>query len=1170
MRRDSLFRLALFATVCLWQAGNAWGQAPPNQGQAAKKGKTRSISGTVQEADTGAPLAGATVKVSGGEATATTGADGTFTIDAPRGDVTLEVSGADHMAKDVMLAAKTKKVQVSLSKAAASGRSVTGIVKEAGTGKPVAGAVVTLKGTSVTATSDEDGLFVLQNVPAGAAQLDVASQAHTAGSIAVPDGQSTAKLELQPTNPQAAPAPAAPAPAAPTAGTRAIAGKVTSKQTGDPVPGATLMVKDTELTTIASDDGSYALDGVPAGPFTLVVIGYTQSPAEIQVPTGRRTVDVALELGSSETIVITGRAPVLMKRNLANGASVVNDEDLNRVSAQTLDAALNGKVSGANMQSNSGAPGGGTQLRLRGISTINGQSSPLYVVDGVILSNVAVASGANLITAAAAGGSASNQDNPVNRIADINPNDIENVEVLKGPAAAALYGSKAANGVVIITTKHGKPGAATKVNVTQRVGVTQVSNTLGSRRFNSMDEAIGALGMGRGSLWTPDVFDHEKEMTRTSVGFETIASATGGNDAGAYSGSILVRNEPGVVKSTFGEKQSAKVGVIYNFGDKLNVNVSSNLIHSLSDRGLTNNDNTGTSLYVALSSTPSFVDLRQNPDGTYPGNPAAASNPLQTAALLENREDVWRFIGSSSASYKLYSDNVNSVSLQGNFGADRFQQFNNLFAPPELQFEPNDGLPGTLVKATTQNLNLNVGAGAVWTLSPKSGAFKSALSGGFTYEYVDLDTVAIQAQNLNAGQSNVDAAAVVNTAENHLRTEEQGGYVQEEVSLLNDSLTLLAGVLAERSSLNGDDSKFWFFPKAGVTYKLPVLEDLFNPLRVRASYGEAGNRPNYGQKFSPLNATATIGGNPGLVIGGIGGLLTAGDPNIEPERQREVELGVDAAMEDQRVVLELTGYQRNISNMLLQRTLAPSDGITTLFENGGSMRNRGVEVSLQVIPIMNPVEWTTRANLTLNRSKVTDLPGEAFDLNTVGFGAGLGAFRIEKGKSVTQLVSDVDGDGIEDVVGNGEPDFRVGWSNELKFGDFGVFGLLDWQKGSEIVNLTRYLYDAGGVAPDPEAAAMRQDTINNGDIRPYIESATFVKIREVSLYYNVPEKFATQLGPLNSMRLSLSGRNLATFTDYSGLDPEVSNFGNQPIGRNYDVAPYPPSRSYWLSIDAGF
>jgi hypothetical protein len=219
---------------------------------------------------------------------------------------------------------------------------------------------------------------------------------------------------------------------------------------------------------------------------------------------------------------------------------------------------------------------------------------------------------------------------------------------------------------------------------------------------------------------------------------------------------------------------------------------------------------------------------------------------------------------------------------------------------------------------------------------------------------------------------------------------------------------------------------------------------------------------------------------------------------------------------------------------------------------------------------MNPIEWTTRANLTFNRSEVTDLPGTAFNIATVGFGAGLGAYRIEKGKSATQIVSDVDGDNMEDVVGNGEPDFRVGWSNEFKFGDFGLFSLIDWQQGSDIINLTRFLYDNARNSPDVAAAEERLATAAAGDIRPYIEDATFVKLREVSVYYNVPEKWATQIGPLNTLRVSLQGRNLLTLTDYSGLDPEVSNFGNQPIGRNYDVAPYPPSRSFWLSVDAGF
>jgi outer membrane receptor protein involved in Fe transport len=338
-------------------------------------------------------------------------------------------------------------------------------------------------------------------------------------------------------------------------------------------------------------------------------------------------------------------------------------------------------------------------------------------------------------------------------------------------------------------------------------------------------------------------------------------------------------------------------------------------------------------------------------------------------------------------------------------------------------------------------------------------------------------------------------------------------------------------------------------------------------LRVRAAYGEAGNRPNYGFKFTPLVATNKIDGNSGFVVGGI-----AGDPNIEPERQREIEIGADVATKDQRVVVELTGYGRFISDLLLQRALATSTGFGVQFLNGGSMRNLGIEAAVQVRPVMTKrIEWASRGTLTLNRSQVTDLPDDIppFDITVAGFGTGLGSYRIEEGKSATQIVSTINGDGDIAVAGNGEPDFRIGWSNVVTTGDFTFSALLDWQQGSKVINLTRLLYDFGDNSPDPEAAADRLEAFSNGDPRPYIEDASFLKLREVSVSYNLPKRLASQLGPVKTLQVGLSGRNLATFTGYSGLDPEVSNFGNQPIGRNYDVGPYPPSRSFWLSVSAG-
>ena len=342
---------------------------------------------------------------------------------------------------------------------------------------------------------------------------------------------------------------------------------------------------------------------------------------------------------------------------------------------------------------------------------------------------------------------------------------------------------------------------------------------------------------------------------------------------------------------------------------------------------------------------------------------------------------------------------------------------------------------------------------------------------------------------------------------------------------------------------------------------------MFETVRVRAAYGEAGNRPNYGQKFTALTATNNIDGNAGLVLG-----TNAGDPNIEPERQREFEVGTDLATRDQVIVAELSLYMRNISNLLLQRALPTSTGFTNEFFNGGAMRNRGVEAALQVRPLgEQKIDWTSRAILTLNRSEVTDLPAgiDKFDITVAGFGTGLGAYRIEKGKSATQIVGTIDDAGTVAVVGNGEPDFRVGFANTVKVDRFTFGALIDWQQGSDIVNLTRLLYDFGNNSPDKEEAAKRLMAFTSGDVRPYVEDATFVKVRELSAAYDLPKSVARQIGPLETLQLSFSARNLLTFSSYSGLDPEVSNFGAQPIGRNYDVAPYPPSRSFWLSITAG-
>ncbi|QDE94192.1 SusC/RagA family TonB-linked outer membrane protein [Myxococcus xanthus] len=967
-----------------------------------------------------------------------------------------------------------------------------------------------------------------------------------------------------------APAPMAPAPA-PVSG-RTVKGRVADRLTNEGLPLVRVIIKGTTQGVETELDGTFTLPNVPTRAVTLLFSSQDYGEREVQIGANQRTVEVALENIFSEEMVVVGRASEVARKNLANSVASVNAEEINRAPAQTVDQALQGKVAGANIQSNGGAPGGGLQLRLRGVSTINGSTAPLYVIDGVLVSDVAIASGMFAVTRSVTGSNPNpTQDNQVNRIADINPNDIESIEVLKGASAAAIYGSKAANGVVIINTKRGR-SSEPEFAVTQRLGVYTALNKLGTRRFNSVEEVTETFGDDAAQYYVPGRrFDHESALTgRRDLSSETLASVSGVAGNTKYFASALIKNDEGIIANTGYEKQSFRLNLGQKFGEAVDVNVATNLVHSLGQRGLTNNDNATISNYMVLPYSPEFLPLGASSDGIYPQNPFLGNraNPLQTAALVKNDEDVWRFIGSGDLTWHLWKSDAHHLRVLANAGVDRFQQENSLFFPPELNFEPlDDGMPGSSLFGTSQVRNLNSGLNLVHTYKPVSGGLVATTSGGVQFEERNIDSVYIVSRNLNAGQPNVDSGTAVNLRQNRSLVRDRGYYVQEELLLLDERLTLVGALRGEQSSANGNANALYLYPKLASAYRVPSFHPQVNEFKVRAAYGETGNLPLYGMKFNGLRATGNIAGNPGLVGSGI-----AGDPNIQPERQRELEVGVDALLFGGDVVAEVSIYQRNISDLLLQRALAPSGGFTTQIFNGGALRNRGVEAMLQVTPVRGNFEWTSGATFALNRSRVTDLPVPAF--LSGGFGTALGAFRIEEGASATQIVGndgvDENGNPIVRKIGDTEPTFRMSFTNNLKFQDFSLSFLFDWQQGSDIINLTRYIYDDAGTSPDYTTGGRERIARSRTHASAYLEDASFLKLREVTLMYNLPRDWVTMVPGVKTARLSVSGRNLLMFTRYSGLDPEVSNFGNQAIARNVDVAPFPPSRSFWTSIDVGF
>ena len=976
---------------------------------------------------------------------------------------------------------------------------------------------------------------------------------------------------------------------------RTISGTVTDSSNGSPLAGVTVSVQGGLQSAQTRDNGGFVLTKVPDQDVTLVfrLIGYHRG--EIRLPaaeSGPVTIALPRDPFKLEEVIVTGQSTGQERRNLANAVATVSSEDLDLAPSASIEHQLQGKVAGADIQTNSGAPGGGVQVRMRGVTSINAPAEPLYVVDGVVMSDLAIPSNQNAVTGASQGSNPTvNQDAQVNRIADLNPQDIERVEVLKGASASSIYGVRASNGVVVITTKKGKAGRPV-VNLSQRFGFFSLSNTIGERRFANAAEADATYSAGTGAANGCDAsscpfFDHEEELAGNKpLSYETSANVSGGDDNTRYFASGVVKHDGGIIQNTGFGREGFRINLDQKLGSRVKLAATTNVLHTKAQRGLTNNDNTGTSFYVVYAFTPSFADITENPDGSFKDNTFIPSNPLQTAALMKNDEDVWRFISGLNAEFQMVQAERHSLRFIANGGLDFFNQKNSLFFPPELQFEPNDGLPGTSLLTHSNNLNLNLFGTLVYTYT--GGGFRATTSAGTQFERRDLDVDRTTSRNLIGGQSNIDAAVNVAVDQNRALIKNLGYFLQEEV-LFGERLLLTAGVRADQSSANHDASELFWYPKAAASYRFPGLFGSGSDFKLRAAYGESGNEPTYGQIFTELSPTLNIGGFPGLVVS-TGANVGAAD--LRPERMREFEGGFDGSLANGQFNFEFTAYHKTVDDLLMQRNLPESSGFNQEILNGGSLRTQGLEaaVGIQAFQRRN-FSVLFRTTFSLNRSKITQLDIPPF--NQGGFGTSIGTFRFETDSSPTRIVGNDTltapqtqpdgkvlpvGSSVVRRVGDVNPDFRMGFSTDVNMSRFGLHFLFDWQKGSSILNLTKLLYDLGSVAPDfADPIAGSTQTVGQRRLAGfgvvtgnYVESASFFKLREVNLSYDFSPSTVRGLFGAHSARISLSARNLFTSTPYTGLDPEVSNFGNQAIARNIDVAPFPPSRSFWLSIDLGF
>ena len=977
-----------------------------------------------------------------------------------------------------------------------------------------------------------------------------------------------------------------------------VRGQVVDGVNNESLTGVNVIIKGTSTGVITDIDGNYNLS-VSGSSAVLVFsfVGYLSQEHAVSASTGTLNIALTEDITNLEEVVITGLASSVKRSNLANAVSTVSAKELTgATSVQTLDGALQGKLTGANILNNSGAPGGGISMKLRGITTITGSSEPLYIVDGVYMDNSSFSAGTNSVTAARTNGEVTDeQDNPSNRIADLNPEDIENIEILKGASAAAIYGSRANAGVVIITTRRGKEGK-TKVNFRQDIGFTEILNPLGVRNFTD-DIVLGAfnedeLQKFQNARNAGRLVDYEDEIYgETGTLLNSSISLSGGSNKTKFFVSGLNKDEEGIISNTGYKKQSVRANIDHKISDVFDLSVNTNYIRSEADRSVTNNDNAGVSLGVALSSTVPWDDLFPDENGFYPNNPKSASNPLQTRDLSTINETTNRFVGGGSVNINILrkSNTFLKLILQG--GIDNFTNKTRVHFPEILQFQVGQQ-NGFFSRGNNAVLNTNVSAVAVFNTVASEVDLTS--QAGVARLRFDQERLTTQATQLIGAQTNLSQASALSVFNKTLKTEDIGFFFQQEANW-QDKLIASAGIRFDKSSLNGDPDELFAYPKVSLAANLHNFDffnsaGVINQLKLRVAYGEAGGVPTANPNDLALpSQTVFVGSN----ITGIGGSSldagsligdTRGNPDIQPERSKEFEVGVDLGLLDNRLTLEASFYNKTVEDLILRAEVAESSGFAFQILNAGELENKGWELALGATPVNNSqVQWNSRISWWRNRSEMTRLDIPAFI--TGGFSTGLGAFKIEQGESVTQIVGiapDVEGDV---VIGNAEPDFQLSFFNEVSFlKNFSFSMLWHWKEGGDNLNLTQLLSDFGNTTFDYDDIVIDPatgDEVKKGDFRKssfnantavFVEDASYLKLREVGLYYTIPKSITDNLfnNSLESVKLGISGNNLILISDYNSYDPEVSNFGNDGVSSGVEVTPFPSARRMFFHLSVGF
>lgn len=1006
-----------------------------------------------------------------------------------------------------------------------------------------------------------------------------------------------------------------------------ISGKVTDAKK-EAVPGISIQVKNTTFGTSSDANGVYTLQAnLKPGSYTVEFsgIGYKAVTKTLQVGTDAKySLDAELSadaIGMDE-VIVTGTSAGTTRKQLGNYVSTVKAEDLNKGATGNVLAALQGKTAGAQISQNSGDPAGGISVRLRGISSIGSSSEPLYIVDGVIVNNAT-----NRVT-----NTSSNYDGGTfigsigqNRMVDINPADIERVEVLNGAAAAAIYGSRANAGVVQIFTKRGKSGAP-QVSFSSNVMVNQLRKKLdvnqSPTKFGPLNLTQDVITTGRRPGTTIDTlptlltpvqrYDYQDYIFRTGIGTDNNVSVAGGNDKTKYfvSGSYFYNQ--GIIKNTDFQRYSFRANIDQTLNKWISVNMGLNYVNSKS-----NEKPDGNSFFSPMNSITiigNFHDIWQRDPS---GNLLAVGergrvNPVSVIEDIKQQQTTSRVLANVGLKLKP----MKGLTIDYTMGIDNYNQNGTTFIPPysynvnSAFFGGGDTLNGYASAATNSFFQINHELNATYT-TDITDDLGSTTQLGYSMQYEKNDYIMAQGRGLSPFASVVKTAITqLPSADERSELSISGAYIQQNFRYKNQ-LFVTGALRMDGSSVFGKDERNQLYAKASGSYvisgtdywsKLGV-DNWWDLLKFRAAYGQSGNLTGIGafSRFNTYTSNAFIGR---LALQSKGTLV---DENIKPERQDELELGMDLAFFKNRLGLQVNWYHKKVKDLLITRYIAPTMGYTDYLANLGSLENKGIELVLNATPVRTKdFNWDVTAIFNRNRNKALSI-GQGAILYTTNSGTPVaiiegqpigvfygtffardnngnlvknssGILTTERGtqNSTLSYTTQRDQNGLptgttlRKVVGDPNPDWTGTLVNEVSYRKWGLRVQVDAVQGVDVWNAdwrTRQGVGSGTVAQDEQMGKLpRGYVLGAYAVEEWrVDDGSFVKIREVAINY----RFGKIKG-FSDLTLSLSGRNLFSFDNYKGYDPEVNAGGQATVLRGIDFGAVPIPRTFSFGIQAKF